>query len=157
MGRPIEHDAAVQKLCGDKLVMSHPSEPDWLKLMREYGQRVHMSSAGPFILQTATWKPMQKYTELGLQGRFDEAEQASRELEPLRKVHEKWMRDPWVENMIIPIAQLKVWSEFLGLAAGPVRAPLLPLTDGERQALRADLEQTGLLARVPAAYQVRAA
>jgi len=45
----------------------------------------------------------------------------------------------------------------LGLAAGPVRAPLLPLTDGEQQALRADLEQTGLLARVPAAHQARAA
>ena len=100
---------------------------------------------------------MQKYTELGLQGRFDEAEQASRELGPLRNVLDKWMRDPWVKHRIIPIAQLKVWSELLGLAAGPVRAPLLPLTDGERQALRADLEQTGLLARVPAAHQVRAA
>jgi len=157
VGRPIEHYAAVKKLCGDKIVMSHPSEADWLKLMREYGQRVHMSSAAPFILQTATWRPMQKYTELGLQGRFDEAEQASRELGPVRKVLDKWMRDPWVKHRIIPIAQLKVWSELLGLAAGPVRAPLLPLTDGERQALRADLEQTGLLARVPAAHQVRAA
>ena len=157
VGRPIEHYAAVKKLCGDKIVMSHPSEADWLKLMREYDQRVHMSSAAPFILQTATWRPMQKYTELGLQGRFDEAEKASRELDPVRKVLDKWMRDPWVKHRIIPIAQLKVWSELLGLAAGPVRAPLLPLTDGERQALRADLEQTGLLARVPAAHQVRAA
>jgi 4-hydroxy-tetrahydrodipicolinate synthase len=147
----------VKKLCGDKIVMSHPSEADWLKLMREYGQRVHMSSAAPFILQTAAWRPMQKYTELGLQGRFDDAEKASRELEPVRKVLDKWMRDPWVKHRIIPIAQLKVWSELLGLAAGPVRAPLLPLTDAERQALRADVEQSGLLARVPAAHHVRAA
>lgn len=157
VGRPIEHYAAVKKLCGDQLVMSHPSEPDSLKLMRDYGQRVHMSSAGPFILQTATWKPMQKYTELGLQGRYDEAEQVSRELDPVRKVLDKWMRDPWVKHRVIPIAQLKVWSELLGLAAGPVRAPLVPLTDSERQALRTDLEQTGLLARAAAAHQLRAA
>ena len=157
IGRPIEHYAAVKRLCGDKLVLSHPSEPDWLKLMREYGQRVHMSSAGPFILQTASWKPMQKYTELGLAGRFEEAEQASRELDPLRKVLDKWMRDPWVKHRVIPIAQLKVWSELLGLAAGHVRAPLLPLTDGERQALRTDLEHSGLLARVAGAQQMRAA
>lgn len=49
-------------------------------------------------------------------------------------------------------------AQFRGVwAAGPVRAPRLPLTDAERQALRTDLEQTGILARVPAAHQVRAA
>jgi hypothetical protein len=32
-----------------------------------------------------------------------------------------------------------------GLAAGPVRAPLLQITEAERQELRADLERTGVL------------
>jgi 4-hydroxy-tetrahydrodipicolinate synthase len=53
IGRPIDHYVAVRKLCGDRIVVSHPSEADCLKLMREHGQRVHMSSAAPFLLQTA--------------------------------------------------------------------------------------------------------
>ena len=39
----------------------------------------------------------------------------------------------------------------LGLAAGPVRAPLLQITDDERRRLKADLEQCGLLKRVAVA------
>jgi dihydrodipicolinate synthase/N-acetylneuraminate lyase len=38
----------------------------------------------------------------------------------------------------------------MGLAAGPVRAPLLQITDEDRARLHADLERCGLLARVPA-------
>ena len=156
-GRSLEHCAQVKKLAGDRIVLSHPSEAQWLKLMREYGQRVHMSSAAPFILQTADWRPMREYTELGLQGRFDEAEKVSRELEPLRKVHDKWMREPWVKHRVIPIQYLKAWSELLGLAGGPVRAGLPRITEQEREALRADLEQTGILARVPSVRPARAA
>jgi dihydrodipicolinate synthase/N-acetylneuraminate lyase len=67
------------------------------------------------------------------------------------------MRDPWLKHKIIPIAYLKAWSEMLGLAAGPVRPPLLQITDAERQAVRDDLERTGLLARVSEVQQARAA
>lgn len=144
IGRPVDHYVAVKKLCGDRIVVSHPSETECLKLMRDHGQRVHMSSAAPFLLQTAAWTPMRDYVELALEGKFGEAEKIAREMEPVREVHEKWMREPWVKHKVIPIAQLKAWSEYLGLAGGPVRAPLLPLTAGERQALRRDLDRVGL-------------
>jgi 4-hydroxy-tetrahydrodipicolinate synthase len=155
--RPLGHYAEVKKLCGDKIVMSHPGESEWLTLMRDHGARVHMSSATPFLVQTPSWLPMRKYTELGLAGRFDEAEVASRELDPLRKVHDRWMREPWVKDKIIPIHYLKAWSELLGMAGGHVRPPLPQVTEQERAALRADLEQTGLLARVAAGHRARAA
>ena len=67
------------------------------------------------------------------------------------------MRDPWVKNRVIAIAQLKAWSELLGLAGGPVRPPLLPLSENERDALRAYLDQCGLLGKLPASRQARAA
>jgi 4-hydroxy-tetrahydrodipicolinate synthase len=143
--------AEFEKLCGDKIVLSHPSETEYLTLMRDYGMRVHMSSAAPFLMQTASWKPMHEYSELGLAGRFDEAKKVRDSFEPLREVHEKWMREPWLKHQLIPIAYLKAWTEMLGMAAGPVRAPLLQITDAERATLRADLEGCGLLARVPAA------
>ena len=155
--RPLEHYAQVRRLCGDKVVMSHPSEAVWLTLMRDHGARVHMSSAAPFLIQTPTWLPMKKYTELALQGLFKEAESVARELDPLREVHERWMRDPWVEHKIIAIAYLKAWSEMMGLAGGPVRPPLPQITDQERQQMRADLDRVGLLTRVAADGRARAA
>jgi 4-hydroxy-tetrahydrodipicolinate synthase len=154
VGRPLSHYAAVKKLCGERFVVSHPSEADCLKLMREYGQKVHMSSAAPFLIQTPLWRPMREYVGLALEGRYAEAETVSRELDPVREVHEKWMREPWLQHKVIPIAQLKAWSEYLGLAGGPVRAPLLPLTPRERAELFADLDRVALkhrIARVPEA------
>lgn len=147
IGRPVEHYVAVKKLCGDSIVVSHPSEADCLDLMREHGQRVHMSSAAPFLLQTAAWRPFREYVELALEGRYAEAEQVSRTLDAVREVHEKWIRDPWVNRQVIAIAQLKAWSEYLGLAGGHVRAPLLQLSAEERQALYRDLDRVGLKER----------
>jgi 4-hydroxy-tetrahydrodipicolinate synthase len=147
IGRPIDHYIAVKALCGDRIVVSHPSEADCLELMRKHGQRVHMSSAAPFTLQTPTWRPMREYVELALAGRFYEAERVSRSMSEVRAIAEKWLRDPWVKNKVIPIAQLKVWSEYLGLAAGPVRTPLLALGPEERDALCADLDRVGLKER----------
>ena len=144
IGRPVDHYVAVKKLCGDRIVVSHPSETDCLMLMREHGQRVHMSSAAPFLVQTAAWTPMREYVELALQKKFAEAETVSRTMSAVREMHEKWMREPWVKHKVIPIAQLKAWSEYLGLAAGHVRAPLLPLTSEERNALSRDLDRVGL-------------
>lgn len=149
--RPMDHYAAVRRLCGDAIVMSQPSEADWLMLMRDHGQRVHMSSPTPYLYQTPAWLPMREYTELGLQGRFDGAAAIAQELQPLRALHDRWLRARWLDERIIPIAYLKAWSELLGMAGGPVRPPLLPVTDAERDALRADLEGAGLLGRLPAA------
>jgi len=143
--RPPEHYAAVKRRCADSIVMSHPSETHLLGLMRDHGQRVHMSSATPYLLQTATWRPMRDYVELALEGRFDEAGKAAAELEPLRQCVEKWVNGPWDKNAIIGIAAIKAWSEMLGMAAGPVRTPLLDMTSDEKQAMRADLEQAGFL------------
>ncbi len=147
---PIEHYAAIHRLCADRIVVSHPSERLWLSLMRDYGQRVHNSSPTPYLFQTPDWLPMREYTELGLAGRYDEAAQIAATLEPLREVHERWEIRPWRDQRILPIAYVKAWSEMLGLAGGPVRPPLPQVTDEERAAMRADLERVGLLARVAA-------
>jgi 4-hydroxy-tetrahydrodipicolinate synthase len=145
--------AELENICGIKVSrpLAHYAETEYLTLMRDYGMRVHMSSAAPFLMQTAGWRLVQKYSELGLAGRFDEAAAVRDELAPVREAHERWMREPWLKHHIIPIAYLKAWSELLGLAAGPVRAPLLQITEDERRQLKADLDQCGLLRRVAVA------
>jgi 4-hydroxy-tetrahydrodipicolinate synthase len=149
LSRGLEHYKRVRALCGEKMVLSGPSERDWLMMMRDYGHRVYQSSQVPYLYQTAGWLPLHEYTELGLAGRFVEAEQIAAELEPLRTLHAKWYRAPWTERKVVPIAYIKAWSEMLGMAGGPVRPGLPQITEQERQALRADLGKTPILARVP--------
>ncbi len=149
--RTIEHYAKVQKLCGDKIVMSNPNEDDWITMMRDYGQKVYQSSQRPYIYQTATWTPFRDYTELGLAGRFEEAEKIAKQLQPLREVHKKWLRPHWEDRRVIPISYIKAWSELMVMAGGAVRPGLPQITAKERQEMRIDLERTGLLARIPTA------
>jgi dihydrodipicolinate synthase/N-acetylneuraminate lyase len=49
----------------------------------------------------------------------------------------------------IPIAAIKAWSELLGMAAGPVRTPLLQMSDADRTTMRREIEATGLLKTQP--------
>jgi len=152
--RPLPHYEKTRKLCGDLITFSHPSETEFLKLMREHGMRVHMSSAAPFIMQVAGYTPMRDYAELALAGKFKEAAAVRDGIQALRDINEKWMREPWLQHKIIPIHYLKALSELLGMAGGHARAPLPQVTDAVREAMRAELEKAGLLARLK---QARAA
>lgn len=155
--RSLDHYEQARKLCGDRIVFSHPSETEFLRLMRDHGMTVHMSSAAPFLMQVPGYTPMRDYAELALAGKFAQAEAVRNGIQPLREVHEKWMREPWLKRKIIPIQYLKAWSELLGMAGGHVRPPLPQVTEQERQTLRAELERVGLLARLPGGARAHAA
>jgi dihydrodipicolinate synthase/N-acetylneuraminate lyase len=96
-----------------------------------------MSTPALALYQTPGNLPIVEYTR-----RRDRA--LSDSLTPARDAFEKWMRRPWLEDRVIPIAELKAWLELLGLPQGPVRPPLLPLSDERRRELARDLEQLGL-------------
>ncbi|MFM0619740.1 dihydrodipicolinate synthase family protein [Paraburkholderia nemoris] len=145
ISRTIEHYVAVQKAVDGALVLSSPAESQFLMMIREHGQRVHQSSASPFLLQTATSQRVRQYAELALDGRLDEAAQVSATLDPLRKVQHKWIMGDYHETGILPIAAIKAWSEMLGMAGGPVRTPLLQMNEERRTAMRAEIESSDLL------------
>jgi 4-hydroxy-tetrahydrodipicolinate synthase len=94
---------------------------------------------------------MRAYTDLALAGRFDEAAKVSSGLDRLREVSHRWIMGRWRETGVIPIAAIKEWSALLGMAAGPVRTPLLQMSEGERAAIRSDIEATGILTGEPVA------
>lgn len=147
IARPLEHYLAVQKLCGDQIVLSSPSETDFLMMIRDHGQRVHQSSASPYLMQTAHWQPMRDYAELALNGEFAQAAAIAETLNPLRTVAKRWLHGAWHDTHILPIAAIKAWSEVLGMAGGPVRTPLLQMSEQERRTMRTEIEATGLLTR----------
>ncbi|WP_201832655.1 dihydrodipicolinate synthase family protein [Microvirga zambiensis] len=149
--RPHDYFAEVHRLVGDKIVVSHPNEGDFLPFVKEFGIQVHQSSAMPFLYQTAHQQLFRDYSELALEGKFDEAAPIAAKLKPLRELNEKWIRRPWNEHQTIAVANIKAWSEFLGMAAGPVRAPMLQISPAAREELHRDLEATGLLQQRPLA------
>jgi 4-hydroxy-tetrahydrodipicolinate synthase len=88
---------------------------------------------------------LREYADLALAGRFDEAAAISKTLDPVRAVSHRWIMGRWAKNGIIPIAAIKAWSELLGMAAGPVRTPLLQMSDADRTTMRREIEAAGLL------------
>ncbi len=145
VGHPHARYLEVQSRVGDRILVCEPSETELLTDMRDHGQRVHMSSAAPYLYQTPGWRPMLEYTRAALAGDFDKATEVAATLAPVREVAEKWLHRRWRSDQVNPIPWLKAWAGLLGMSGGPVRPPLRPPGAGEVAALAADLELVGLL------------
>ncbi len=139
------HTLEVLRLAGDRVLVSHPDERNFFQLMVEHGSRLYMSSASPFLIQKPGYTLIKDYYALALEGRVDEAAAVARRLDPARDVFDKWLRDPWPQRRVMPIAYLKAWSEMLGMVGGAVRLPLQQITPQEREELHQDLVNAGLL------------
>jgi len=141
----MEHLLRVQELAGDRIVVTDASERHWLELHTEHGFQALMSTPALALYQRPGDLPVREYTRLADSGDLDGARAVSERLGPARDAFDRWMRAPWLERKIIPIAQLKAWLGLLGLPQGPVRAPLVPLSRDEEAALARDLDAAGLL------------
>lgn len=130
--------AELTRLAGDTLIVSTASEEEWLDNILELGWRLYLCSAPPFLLQTAEDRRMREYTDAAFAGRAEEARRISASLEPVRRAL-KSSRPPGK-----PHAQQKYWMELLGQAGGPVRPPMLNLTEAERETVRRAFAASGL-------------
>lgn len=150
--KPLDHLLAVKELAGDRIVVCDADEGEWLSLHLEHGFRALMSTPALAMFQVPDWRPVAEYTALADGGRVEEAWQVHGSLEAARRAFERWMRDPWLSRLsgAIPIAELKTWLALMGLPQGPVRPPLVPLSERRVAELRDDLERLGLLGRIGA-------
>jgi dihydrodipicolinate synthase/N-acetylneuraminate lyase len=140
----LEHLLRVQELAGGRIVVTDASERHWLELHTEHGFQALMSTPALALYQRPGDLPVLKYTRLATSGDLGGAQEISDRLGPARDAFDRWMREPWLERRVIPIAQLKAWLALLGVPQGPVRPPLVPLAREEELALRRDLEALGL-------------
>jgi 4-hydroxy-tetrahydrodipicolinate synthase len=140
-----EHLLRVQELVGDRIVVTDASERHWLELHAEHGFQALMSTPALALYQRPGHLPIVEYTRLADSGDLAGARALSECLGPARDAFDRWMRTPWLERHVIPIAQLKAWLGLVGLPQGPVRPPLVQLTRDEEQALRRELEAAGLV------------
>jgi 4-hydroxy-tetrahydrodipicolinate synthase len=139
-----DHLLRTQELAGDRIVVTDASERDWLELHTEYGFQALMSTPALALYQRAGATPVLDYTRAADAGDLERARAISAGLGPARDAFDRWMRAPWLERRVIPIAQLKAWLGMMGLPQGPVRPPLVPLTRDEESSLRRDLEMLEL-------------
>jgi len=135
----------LQEAIGDRVVFSVADEAVWFHNMTQLGHRWLLTYT-PHMYQVPGWLPLKEYTELALRGEVARAAELSASLTPLRMVHARWIMGPWGYGRM-PVAAMKWWMELIGMAGGPVRPPMVPMAEAEREALRADLERAGLLAR----------
>ncbi|MBI3128905.1 MAG: dihydrodipicolinate synthase family protein [Candidatus Tectomicrobia bacterium] len=139
----------LEEAVGDRIVISVAEETVWLHNMIHLGHR-WLITYTPHTYQVAGWLPLKEYTELALAGDLKRAAEVSASLAPLRAANSRWIMGPWAQGRM-PVAALKLWEELIGMAAGPVRPPAVPLTKEEREELRADLRRAGLLQKAEAA------
>jgi 4-hydroxy-tetrahydrodipicolinate synthase len=128
----------LTEMVGHKIHVSNPDEPDWLENIMDYGWKLYLCSTPPFLLQTATDQRMNAYTQLAFAGKFDEARQVRDSLNPVREAFKQ------SKPKGKPQAHAKYWQELIGQHGGPVRRPLLQLTEAEREATRQAVARSGL-------------
>ena len=128
----------LTEMAGDKIIVSTASEEEWLDNVIELGWRLYLCSTPPFLLQTAVDQRINGYTQLAFEGKHAEARALRDSLNPARQAF-KQSRPKGK-----PQAHSKYWMELLGQTGGPVRRPLLQLTEAEKQATREALARSGL-------------
>ena len=128
----------LTEMVGDKIQVSTASEVEWLDNIIELDWKLYLCSTPPYQLQTKNDRRMNEYTRLGLEGRHTEAKKIWESLEPVRNA----IRDTKPGGK--PQAHGKYWQELLGQVGGPVRSPLLQLTQDEKTRTREAFEACGL-------------
>ena len=125
-------------LAGHQILVSTASEPEWLDNIIELNWQLYLCSTPPFLLQTSTDQRMNQYTALAMAGQVEQARALSATLDTVRKAFKACKPDGK------PQAHAKYWLELLGQVGGPVRRPLLQLTEPEKALIRAEFARCGL-------------
>ena len=89
-------------------------------------------------MQTPADRRVMQYTELFMGGEPERARQVSESLEPVRDA----LKNSRVTGKLT--AHYKYWFELSGWAGGPVRRPLMQLTEREKEKIREAYAACGL-------------
>ena len=128
----------LTELVGDKILVSTASEDEWFDNIEELKWQLYLCSSPPYLLQTKNDLRMHEYTELAFAGEFEKARIIRDSLEPVRNA----LKNTRPGGK--PQAHQKYWQELLGQAGGPVRSPLLQLTDQEKALTKHAFDNCGL-------------
>jgi 4-hydroxy-tetrahydrodipicolinate synthase len=135
---PREMYVKLSRMVGDRIQVSTASEEEWFDNIVELGWRLYLCSSPPYLYQTKVDRRMRDYTDLAFKGEVAKAKAIRDSLDPVRKA----LRGTRPAEK--PPAHSKYWQELLGQVGGPVRPPMLELTEAEKEATRRAFETCGL-------------
>ena len=131
---------------GTKAVVSMPDEEIFF-VGEPYGihQQVMFANTSDWRFDTPASHNYVHFVDLATQGHWEEALRLYPKIRPIKAVSRKWWaRLAGRTGGALPVQMVKHWGELMGMAGGPVRPPLLPLTSAEREEMKRDLAGLGL-------------
>ena len=135
---PRDYYVRLTRLTAKELIVSSASEVEWFDNIVELDWQVYLCSIPPLLYQRPSDRRMREYSLLAWAGRVDEARRIRDSLDPVRNALKA------SRTHGTPHAQQKYWLDLLGQVGGPVRRPLINLTVGERERIRAAFDGCGL-------------
>ena len=135
---PRDMYARLTRLAGDKILVSTASEEEWFDNIVELGWQLYLCSSPPYLLQTKVDRRMREYTDFAMRGDVARAKAVRDSLEPVR---EAIRRTRPAEKFH---SHSKFWQQLMGQAGGAVRAPMLELSEAEKEATRRAFASCGL-------------
>ena len=128
----------THQLAGDKIVVSAATDEAFF-YQDFYGFRQQVLFANPcdWMFDTTRESHYVAFVEHACRGEMAAAAAIYRsKINSLRQLFRTWMKYLMPKyGGAYPTQFKKAWAELMGLPAGPVRSPLLPLTDEEKQRL----------------------
>lgn len=135
---PREEYVELSRIAGDRILVSSPSEVRWLDNILELGWRLYLASPEAFAMQSKVDRRLTEYTDLAIAGDAAAARSVCDSLEPVREAIRS--SRPLGKDQ----AHFKYWIELQGLIGGPVRPPLMQLTEEEKATVRTAFASSGL-------------
>ena len=132
---------------GTKAVVSMPDEEIFF-VGEPYGihQQVMFANTSDWRFDTPSANHYVRFIDLATHGRWEEARALYEKIRPIKAVSRKWWgRLAGRTGGSLPVQMVKHWGELMGMAGGHVRPPLLPLSPAEREEMKRDLVQLGLV------------
>jgi len=140
-GSPASTHSIIESV-GKDIVISVADEAPWLTSMTQLGLQ-WLVNYNPHLYQSKGWLPLKDYTDAALNGEINRATEIAKSIQPLRKLHAKWIMGYWNSGRM-PISEMKYWQELIGMKGGRTRPPVIEISDEKKQELKEDLKSTGL-------------
>jgi 4-hydroxy-tetrahydrodipicolinate synthase len=130
---------ALRAECGNAVTVCDPYESHALSNLVRFEHRALYADPEPYLYKAPGAKLIRGYFDDHRRGDFGSMVERHARLEPLRRVHERWIQMPLMAGQPINAA-LKHWCRRIGVAVGPVRRPLKELAPSQAAALYANLD-----------------
>lgn len=127
---------------GKKAVVSVPDEEIFFfEDFYGFHQQVMFANTSDWRFDTVDAHDYVRFIDLATQGKLKEAKgKYYPSIWPIKSLSRRW----WSRLVArtggsLPVQMVKYWGELMGMRSGPVRPPLLPMTDAEKVELRQEL------------------